>query len=519
MMRSLFLLMVCFLFAQPLWAQGTWEGVTYDPVTNWYTIRYLSIDDSTMQEASLRPGDQVEPHVTASVTFGADSSLYRYGYEVANEIGARQGLHAFEVEVQAFTDSVTAPNAEWRKGLIERYSRHRWAHTRGATVGIAAGVSETGFSFQSPGLPVITNGFASGHMLLAFDDHGPGGAIRAIVDSLKQFKRRVALQTLGPKDPPDPFDPLTFLDTLRTYPQRAAGLSWITDPAVAADLEATLDLARAQLVAGDSSDASGSLFGLLAQVEAAQGSSLTSDAFGLLTFNTEYLLRFLPPPPQPVLPDLPGAITVASDEASGSFSGNAFSLSGFDHALSGQPTGSGNDAKGILTTTTAAQQSLLDALKNNQHDNVTGLGGNQPNIVQGDLDFDPAALIDELLSLVTDTLTTSPGGTLGSPSDPVVAYAPDGLTLSGNLSGTGVLIVDGPYSQRGSVAWTGLLVVRSDAAVPPSFEMRGNVGVTGAVLLYNETASAASLVITGNAEVRYSREAFEMLRAALFPTP
>ena len=64
-MRYLVLLTVCFLFAQPLWAQGTWEGVTYDSVTNWYTIRYLSIDDSTMQEASLRPGDQVEPHVTA----------------------------------------------------------------------------------------------------------------------------------------------------------------------------------------------------------------------------------------------------------------------------------------------------------------------------------------------------------------------------------------------------------------------------------------------------------------------
>ena len=101
----------------------------------------------------------------------------------------------------------------------------------------------------------------------------------------------------------------------------------------------------------------------------------------------------------------------------------------------------------------------------------------------------------------------------------MVAYAPDGLTLTGNLDGTGVLLIDGPYSQRGSVEWTGLVVVRADGSTPPSFEMRGNVGVTGAVLLYNETTSAASLVITGNAEVRYSREAFEMLRAALFPTP
>ena len=452
------------------------------------------------------------------MTFGADSSLYRYGYEVANEIGAKQGLYAFEVEVQAFTDSVTAPNAEWRKGFIERYSRHRWAHTRGATVGIAAGASESGFSFQSPGLPVITNGFASGHMSVIFPDHGPGGAIGLIVDSLVQFKRRVALQTLGPKDPPDPFDPLPFLDTLRTYPQRAAGLSWITDPALAADLEATLDLARAQLVTDDSSDASGSLFGLLAQVEAAQGSSLTSDAFGLLTFNTEYLLRFLPSPPQVMLPDLPGAITVASDDASVSFSGGSFTLSGFDHTLDGQSSASSNDAHGIFTISTDAQQSLLGALANNQQNSVVGLDV-APDIAQGTLDFDVAALIDNLLALVTDTLTASHTGTLGSVESPVVAYAPGGLTLSGNLTGTGALIVDGLLVEQGGVEWTGLVIVRADGATPPAFEMRGNVSVTGAVLLYNDSASAASLVITGNAEVRYSLEVFEMLRAALFPTP
>ena len=101
----------------------------------------------------------------------------------------------------------------------------------------------------------------------------------------------------------------------------------------------------------------------------------------------------------------------------------------------------------------------------------------------------------------------------------MVAYAPDGLTLSGNFTGTGVLIIDGPYSQRGSVAWTGLIVVRADAATPPSFDMRGNVSITGGVFIYNETTSAASVSFQGSIDVRFSREVFEMLRTALFPSP
>ena len=220
----------------------------------------------------------------------------------------------------------------------------------------------------------------------------------------------------------------------------------------------------------------------------------------------------------PTLSDLPGALTIASDDADGSFSGNAFTLTGLDHTLAGQPAGSGNDAHGVFTTTAAAQQNLIDALQNNQRDNVTGVGPD-PDIAQGDLDFDPNELIDTLLELVTDTLTTSPGGTLGSPEAPVVAYAPGGLTLSGNLSGTGVLIVDGSYSQRGSVAWTGLIVVRADAGTPPSFDLRGNVRLVGGALVVNETTQAASVSLQGSAEVLFSREAFEMLRTALFSTP
>ncbi len=145
----------------------------------------------------------------------------------------------------------------------------------------------------------------------------------------------------------------------------------------------------------------------------------------------------------PSIPDMPGALTIASDAASASFSGGSFTLSGFDHTLDGTPAASGNDAHGIIATAAAAQQSLLDALANNQQNSVVGLD-TPPDIAQGALDFDPATLIEALLALVTDTLTVEHTGTLGSVESPVVAYAPEGLVLSGNLTGIGALIVDGP---------------------------------------------------------------------------
>lgn len=224
------------------------------------------------------------------------------------------------------------------------------------------------------------------------------------------------------------------------------------------------------------------------------------------------------PPPGPAFPDLPGAITLASDDAAASFSGGTFTISGFDHALDGTPDPTGQDAHGLFTTSTEAQQNLLSALAPNQQESVVGLNA-PPDIAQGSLDFDPAALLNDLLDRVTDTLSVAHTGTIGSLESPVVAYAPDGLTLAGSLSGTGVLIVDGALVEQGGVTWTGLVIVRADGAAPPAFEMHGNVSVTGGVLLYNETSQAASLVITGNAEVRYSRAAFEMLRTALFSIP
>lgn len=151
----------------------------------------------------------------------------------------------------------------------------------------------------------------------------------------------------------------------------------------------------------------------------------------------------------------------------------------------------------------------MSALAPNQQSGILG-SGRSKDIITTNLTFDVATLIQDLLALSPQTLPLGHTGTLGSVEAPIVAYAPDGLVLAGNLLGWGVLLVNESLLEQGGVHWTGLVIVRSNGGNAPSFE------ITGAVLLYNDVDDPASFVISGTAQVNYSREVLTWLKDRLF---
>ncbi len=461
------------------------------------------------------PGNLASPEIRSNVEYDSNQEKYIYSFSAQNQSDASKSLFAISITVNAEIDSVRGPNLEWRTGFIPRFSAVDWAHTRGPTTGILQDSSESGFIFHSTGLPVIAKGYASSASWTIFDDHGPSGEIRTLLDSLRQATRYITFESISAQSPPNPFDPLVFLDTLTTYPQQASDQSWISDSNITTEFESALIQARSELASGDSTDAGATLINLLDRIEEERDVTLTSETYALLKFNIEYLLGFLPNP-APDLSDFPAALTLSTDTATADFSGGSFTIDGGDHDTSGSPPGNGNPVHGVLTTTTSAQQAVLNALGNNQQDSITGTGP-APDVTQADLDFDPETLLTSLMALVTDTLTTSHTGTLGTLTQPIVAYAPNGISLTGNITGTGVLIVDGDFTEQGSADWTGLVIVRSTPTAPASFAMRGNVSVTGAVLLYDTHTQGTDLEITGSADLRYSEAMIDLLRDTLFP--
>jgi hypothetical protein len=313
-------------------------------------------------------------------------------------------------------------------------------------------------------------------------------------------------KTVAPVLPPDPFEHSTFLDTLINYIPRAQQLNWLGDQNFVNELNSYLQQTHNHLTAADSVKAATVLSDFVDVVEATNagqgpaGGSLTSEGYALLYFNAKYLLDRLPEPPEPsIIPQLPAALTIASDQASGTFSADNFLISG------------GDEAHGILTTTETARQGIINGLQSYQQDNITGMGS-APDVAAGTLDFDPAALIDSVLAHVDQTIPVNASGTFGSQDQPVVLHAEQGIQSSGTINGYGILLVDGPLYVSGNMDWTGLIIQRGRPGVGPATSVSTSLTVNGGMIIYNEGPFGASLQVSNELGIELSRQAIENIR-------
>jgi len=116
--------------------------------------------------------------------------------------------------------------------------------------------------------------------------------------------------TIGPTAPPANFVATAFLDTLLSYTRQSAALGWLgrdrdddcddderPDDGVVRNIENRLQKARRELVRGDSVKARRELLKLVRKVDRLQRRGervMTSEAYALLKYNTEYLIERLP---------------------------------------------------------------------------------------------------------------------------------------------------------------------------------------------------------------------------------
>ena len=100
-----------------------------------------------------------------------------------------------------------------------------------------------------------------------------------------------SLRTIGPAEVPSPFDKVSFLDKINNdYRTEATTLGWIQTSAISNAIKAELDAARPHLVSGSDGAATQGLDDALSIVEQEWSKgTLTSEGYGLLKFNLEYL--------------------------------------------------------------------------------------------------------------------------------------------------------------------------------------------------------------------------------------
>ncbi|MDH5764302.1 MAG: hypothetical protein OEZ51_15145 [Nitrospinota bacterium] len=106
-----------------------------------------------------------------------------------------------------------------------------------------------------------------------------------------------------------------------------------------------------------------------------------------------------------------------------------------------------------------------------------------------------------------------PAGNYGTPTNPVTLYYDDNLKIANgtNVSGNGILIVDGDLQLNGTINWNGIIMIGNCTTCtctdcPGGLIGSGNVTVAGTILVGNSTVEASTAQFEGNAQLNYSCE-------------
>jgi len=173
-------------------------------------------------------------------------------------------------------------------------------------------MDSTNFTYRTWALPMICSYYVRGHN--GNNPMGSGGLAwynDVLTNSAHGF-------TVGAADPPKPFVPLSFLDTLVSYKHQCVSLGWLidrpqhekdeddesVDEGIVERLDRRLSKAREGLLKGDSSKARKELEKFLDKVEKLYKESqnhgqkgekmlLSSEGYALLRYNAEYLKEHL----------------------------------------------------------------------------------------------------------------------------------------------------------------------------------------------------------------------------------
>jgi hypothetical protein len=218
----------------------------------------------------------------------------------------------------------------------------------------------------------------------------------------------------------------------------------------------------------------------------------------------------------------PGAVYLATDApADATFNGNAFTIDGNDHNYTGGP-GPGAPVPGIATRTDANTQEVLNSLSGQQRDNIQGLGYSSGPPISPSVAANPAApsiaqmnqFIDDVLSrpgvVTNDTNRINGNAVFGTTASPQITHlTASELTIkgNGNVSGAGILIVEGDLTIQGNLEFKGLVLVRgrTSAGTDPETAITGNAMVYGSLW-----TQAMDFVAGGSAMAYYSSQALQL---------
>src|SRR5579862_4419698 len=234
------------------------------------------------------PANLLTTNVKASTSL--ETTKFRYSYHLTNNNLSKQTISSFYI-VGVDTPYSSLQPQSWRFGTWTDTSVVQWYAMEGLANWINPGQTNDSLALFSPRLPHVVTYLVQGNRTL------PSLTLPRSAFQSDVFSNSFSGHTIAPKESPSPFDGMGFLDTLKSYINQSRSLGWIATDDAGNKYTTLVDSMKAQIARGDSAKAH--ITGNTVLADAIQDSStvLSSEAFALIYFNTQYLVSLLPAAP------------------------------------------------------------------------------------------------------------------------------------------------------------------------------------------------------------------------------
>lgn len=266
-----------------------------------YEVRVFNLEDQTLffqwdgsayhqvtAEPTLPlPRDRLS--VDVRVTVRRAGEVLRYAYTLFNRSSSLQSADDFLLEPTAgLRIAAIGGRANWKPASGPSFVRWTNLILFGDENFIRPGELDSNFSIQREGVPRIGRYYVQGHN----GDEFSGSGI--LINSASGF-------TVAPSDSVIPFVTLDFLDTLTGYTIQSRTIGWVKDQQTSDKYIGYFNSIKNNLQQNNVGSARAVLQQVLRDVDIDSSSALTSEAYALIRYNSEYLMGQLPsvPPPLP----------------------------------------------------------------------------------------------------------------------------------------------------------------------------------------------------------------------------
>ncbi len=229
--------------------------------------------------------------LSAKVSCKVTSSEYGllFNYSVNSDSSSKQPIWRFAVDkpFENVYAGSRGPNNKWNAYSSDMYDLFIWDinfdQLKFPFDFISSGEVKSNFRLETATPTIIIGNFYV---------QGKNG--NSFPDDRYIFENSFKGVTICGANPTDPFVPLDFLDTLLNYNQRSLYLGWISNQTTADKYDSLFTSAKTQLQQNNNNAAKTTLQSVLQEVDIDSTNNLTSEAYALLRYNTEYLITQIP---------------------------------------------------------------------------------------------------------------------------------------------------------------------------------------------------------------------------------